>query len=150
MFYQMHEGYIKLDDSWKDQSMNVLVSENSQIKGLNFVVSRDRMPLGMKFEDYIYQQKKNFENELYKFKLVEESKGVIDDQPAQFMEITWESQGRLLQQLMGVLHVTVRILSLTITIPGGGCNGEEKEAFFKIIKNFKFGIRPNSGEEYDK
>lgn len=120
MDYQMHEGRLTLDETWQDQSVNVLVPTQVAQKGVNLVVARDAMPAGMTLPDYLNQQKANFKKELSEFELTADSPGSVDHRPAHFLEFSWNNNGRLLQQMMVVVQDKDRILSLTGTIPGGG------------------------------
>src|SRR5262252_5060218 len=98
MVYQMQEGCLTLNDTWRDQSVNVLVPERVATQGVNLVVARDVLPLGMEFADYLTQQKITLEKELSEFKLTADAPGTVDGRPAHFLEFFWDKSGKLLQQ----------------------------------------------------
>ena len=140
LLYQMHEGYLSLEGDWQDQTSNVLVPQGMDTTGVNLVVSRDIMPMGMMFEDYMRQQKNNFRKELPGFVIEEDSAIEIDGTPARFLEFTWKYQGRKLRQVICVMHIEEKILSLTGSIPGGE-DEKARESLLNAIKSFKFGLR---------
>ncbi len=141
MFYQMHEGYLTLNGPWHDQSVNVFVPQYLEVKGANLVVARDTLPEGMEFPDYVNQQKNLFKQQLPEFKLIDAEEGVIDNQPAYYLEFTWINHGTSLCQIMGVTHIRERIVSLTASIPGE-MNPSTREQLLNVMKSFKFGAMP--------
>ncbi len=143
--YQMHEGYLSLEGDWQDQTSNVLVPQGMDTTGVNLVVSRDIMPMGMMFEDYMRQQKNNFRKELPGLDIEEDSAIEIDGTPARFLEFTWKYQARKLRQVICVMHIEEKILSLTGSIPGGE-DEKARESLLNAIKSFKFGLRSNETE----
>lgn len=138
MVYRMQEGYLTLDDSWHDQSVNVLVPERVATKGVNLVIARDRIPLGMSFADYLQQQKISFEKELTEYRLTADSPGNVDQMPAHFLEFSWNNGGKLLQQMMVIVQDNNRILSFTGTIPGNG-DADARKSLLAAMISFKFG-----------
>jgi hypothetical protein len=134
--YQMHEACLTLDNTWQDQSVNVLVPA-AAAKGVNLVVARDTMPLGMTFADYLEQQKAVFQKELTEFELMMDSPGTVDRRQAHFLEFSWKNNGNLLQQMIIVVQHKDRILSLTGTIPGGGDN-QTREFLLAAMTSLKF------------
>ena len=118
MVYQMQEACLTLDDTWQDQSVNVLIPTEVTTKGVSLVVARDVIPLGMTLAEYLEQQKATFEKELAEFKLVLDAPGSVDQRPAHFLEFSWNNNGKLLQQMVIVVQDNNRTLSLTGTIPG--------------------------------
>ena len=137
MVYQMQEGYLTLNDTWRDQSVNVLVPERVPIKGVNLVVARDIMPLGMAFADYISQQKLTFEKEMTEYKLTTDAPGAVDQRPAHFLEFSWDNSGKQLQQMMVVIQDKNHILSLTGTIPGS-IDEDARSSLLAAMISFKF------------
>jgi hypothetical protein len=138
MVYRMQEGYLTLDDTWRDQSVNVLVPERVATKGVNLVIARDTIPLGMSFADYLRQQKTTFEKELTEYQLTGDSPGKVDQMPAQFLEFSWNNGGKLLQQMMVIVQDDNRILSFTGTIPGNG-DADARNSLLAAMVSFKFG-----------
>jgi hypothetical protein len=141
MFYQMNEGYLPLSGVWQDQTINVLVPREPAIKGINMVCSRDLLPMGMKFADYLATQRMNFGKELPKYQALADAPDILDSRPAHFFEFTWNSQGGLLHQMMIVVCVDDKILSLTATVPGGMDEAMRKSKL-AFLKSFRFGAAP--------
>ena len=141
MFYQMHEGYLPLNGAWHDQSVNVLVPRESAVKGINLVASRDDLPMGTAFADYLVTQRKIFEKDLPKYHPLADAPDVLNDHPAHFFEFTWSSQGSPLHQMMLVVCLEGRILSLTATVPGS-MDAAIREKMLGTLKSFRFGAAP--------
>lgn len=139
MIYQMQEGYLTLEGEWQDQSMNVLVPEDMATKGVNLVVARDTMPMGVAFADYINQQKQVFVEELPGYTLLADTQGEIDGHVAHFFEHTWENEGKPVHQVMAVMFQENHVLNLTGTIPGG-IDHDTAEKLLFIMNGFRFGI----------
>ena len=137
MVYRMQEGCLTVDDTWQDQSVNVLVPKQVGTKGVNLVVARDTMPLGMTLADYLSQQKTNFEKELTEYKAMADSPGTVDQRPAHFLEFSWNNNGTPLQQMMVIVQDSDRILSFTGTIPGNGDN-DARSSLLAAMISFKF------------
>jgi hypothetical protein len=137
MVYQMQEGCLTLDRTWHDQSVNVLVPEGVATKGVNLVVARDTMPLGMTLTDYVAQQKITFEKELTEYRLMADSPGAVDQRSAHFLEFSWKNDGKLLQQMMVVILDNRHIVNLTGTIPGQG-DAEARSFLLAAMISFKF------------
>lgn len=143
MQYRMQEGCLTLDGEWQDKSVNVLVPQGLP-KGMNLVVSRDVLPLGMGLLDYLQQQKKVFRDELSAFRFRMEEPAEIDGRPATLLEFEWDNQGSLVHQLMAVVQEKERILSLTATAPGG-MDDSVREVMLAAIKSFTFAKDDEAG-----
>lgn len=143
MQYRMQEGCLTLDGEWQDKSVNVLVPQGLP-KGMNLVVSRDVLPLGMGLSDYLQQQKKVFRDELADFRFRMEETAEIDGLPASLLEFEWDNQGSLVHQLMAVVQEKERILSLTATAPGG-MDDAVREVMLAAIKSFTFANDDEAG-----
>lgn len=145
MHYQMNEGYLPLEGVWQDQTVNVLVPRESATKGINLVCSRDLLPMGTEFKDYLDTQRKNFQKELPKFSPLADDPDTLDERPAHFFEFTWNSHGGLLHQMMIVTCIEDRVFSLTATVPGG-MDEAMREKQLALLKSFRFGAAPGDPE----
>ena len=38
---------------WQDQSINVLMPKDARVQGTSLVIARDRLALGLTFQDYV-------------------------------------------------------------------------------------------------
>jgi hypothetical protein len=141
MFYQMHEGYLTLEGPWQDQSVNMLAPQHLTGKGVNLVVARDTMSVGMKFGDYLDRHKETFAEKLTGFKLITDIAAIIDRRPAHFLEFIWDNEGNPLHQMVCVIHDKERVVSLTASA-AGGMDEVTREGLLRAIKSFRFGIMP--------
>lgn len=64
MQYLINEGHFSLPGNWQDNTMNILTPVLSDIAGANLVVTREILPEGAEFSDYLAVQKKKFRTEL--------------------------------------------------------------------------------------
>jgi hypothetical protein len=145
MFYQMHEGYLTLEGPWQDRSVNMLAPQHLTGKGVNLVVARETMSLGMKFGDYLNRHKETFAETLTSFKLITDIAAIIDRQPAHFLEFIWDNEGDLLHQMVCVIQDKERVVSLTATATSG-MDDVTREELLKAIKSFRFGLMPAAPE----
>lgn len=140
MLYRIAEGVVTLADQWQDQSINVLLPTQSKVQGVNLVVARDQLPLGMAFRDYVIQQRHNFGSQLAGLEMIADAPGVVDEREAHFLEFTWRSDGKPVHQVMAmVLHDKGALLNFTGSIPGGN-EPSAREALVASITSFKFAV----------
>jgi hypothetical protein len=138
MVYRIAEGTLSLASEWQDQSINVLLPKDAKVQGVNLVISRDRLPLGMTFQDYIAQQRQTFAAQLADFDLVTDSAGQIDGREAQFMEMGWRTDGKLIHQVVAtVLGDANAVMTFTGSIPGGP-DDETRNQLIAAITSFRF------------
>lgn len=144
MIYQMQEGYFTLEGGeWQDRSINLLAAMHLPAKGANLTVTREPLPPGVEFADYIANQKKTIEKELSGFKSVADTPDSIDQTPAHYLEFNWNHQGNVTHQMVLVINVNGGILNLTATIPGG-LDETTHEALLCVMRGFRFGAVPPS------
>ncbi|EJV4023771.1 DcrB-related protein, partial [Salmonella enterica] len=56
MQYLINEGHFSLPGNWQDNTMNILTPVLSDIAGANLVVTREILPEGAEFSDYLAVQ----------------------------------------------------------------------------------------------
>lgn len=117
MSYVINEGILPLPGNWQDQSMNVLMPYLSDVQGVNLVVTRDMLPSGSVFSDYLSTQKKKFRQELPEFLLSFHQSCQIDGREAEYMEFSWKNQDVIVYQLALVIQNDCQVISLTYTSP---------------------------------
>lgn len=138
MAYRIDEGSLTSPTSWQDQSINVLMPRDAKVQGTSLVIARDRLALGLTFQDYVIQQRQNFAAQLAGFELIADTAGQIDGREAHFLEIAWRSDGKPIQQVVAmVLHREDAILNFTGSIPGGP-DAESRNALVAAITSFTF------------
>ncbi len=138
MAYRIDEGSLTSPTPWQDQSINVLMPRDAKVQGTSLVIARDRLALGLTFQDYVIQQRQNFAAQLAGFELIADPAGQIDGREAHFLEIAWRSDGKPIQQVVAmVLHREDAILNFTGSIPGGP-DAESRNALVAAITSFTF------------
>ena len=138
MAYRIDEGSLTSPTPWQDQSINVLMPRDAKVQGTSLVIARDRLALGLTFQDYVIQQRQNFAAQLAGFELIADTGGQIDGREAHFLEIAWRSDGKPIQQVVAmVLHREDAILNFTGSIPGGP-DAESRNALVAAITSFTF------------
>ncbi|WP_193754684.1 DcrB-related protein [Sphingomonas sanguinis] len=138
MAYRIDEGSLTSLTQWQDQSINVLMPRDAKVQGTSLVIARDRLALGLTFQDYVIQQRQNFAAQLAGFELIADTAGKIDGREAHFLEIAWRSDGKPIQQVVAmVLHREDAILNFTGSIPGGP-DVESRNALVAAITSFTF------------
>ena len=142
MLYQMQEGYLTLGEGdWQDRTVNMLAANHLPTKGANLVVTREPLPPGMGFADYVQHQKSILAKELNNFELVSDTPDIINEKAAHFLEFTWDNQGTVMHQMICVLHNQDNVLNLTVTVPGTMDEASRTE-LLSAMKSFKTGPAP--------
>jgi hypothetical protein len=120
MNYTIEEGQLRLDQSWQDQTVNVLIPQNSPVAGANLVISREQLPLGMTLSQRFNQQQTALSGQLPDFKLVLGQVVEKSDHVLHVMEFEWKKDGKNIYQLVAMrAHAGDRLLCFTATVPGG-------------------------------
>ena len=119
MLYQMQEGYLTLGEGdWQDRTVNMLAANHLPVKGTNLVVTREALPSGIAFADYIGTQKSELTKALSSFKLLADTPDLINEISAHFLEFNWDNQGTAMHQMILIIHDNGNVLNLTATVPG--------------------------------
>ena len=137
MIYTTNEGYFTLHGNWQDQSMNVLMPVLSDIQGVNLVLTRDILPAGSLFSDYMSTQKKKFRQELPDFTLSLQQSCQIDDREAEYLEFSWKNQDVTVYQIALVIQNETQVISLTYTSPKQ-MPDDNKEQMRHALLQFRF------------
>lgn len=146
MHYQMHEGYLTLTaGEWQDRSVNMLAANHLPISGTNLVITREPLPPGVGFVEYLANQKALLAKELAKFKLLADSPDTIDDLPAHFLEFSWDNQGVAMNQMIAIIHHNGCVLNLTATVPGL-IDEVTRTTMLAAMRSFKPGRAPLAQE----
>jgi hypothetical protein len=142
MTYQMQEGYLTLGEGdWQDRSVNMLAANHLPVRGTNIVITREPLPLGVTFADYLVNQKTILSKELTGFRLLSENPDSVNEFPAHFLDITWHNQGTAMRQLILVVDLGATVLNLTATVPGEPDETTRTE-LLATMKSFKPGPAP--------
>ncbi|BCI72854.1 hypothetical protein SPKIRA_36840 (plasmid) [Sphingomonas paucimobilis] len=137
MAYRIDEGSLGAPTVWQDQSINVLMPKDARVQGTSLVIARDRLALGLTFQDYVIQQRQSFAAQLAGFELIADTGGQIDGHEAHFGNDR-RSDGKPIHQVVAmVLHRDNAILNFTGSIPGGP-EPESRNALVAAITSFTF------------
>ncbi len=146
MIFQMQEGYLSLGEGeWKDTTVNMLGANHLPTKGTNLVVTREALPNGVGFADYVQHQKAILAKELNDFELLNDTPDMINGLPAHFLEFAWDNQGTAMHQMIYVLHNKENVLNLTATVPRV-MDKESRTELLSAMKSFKPGPVPTDQE----
>ena len=142
MIFQMQEGYLTFaQGAWQDRSVHMLAADHLPVKGTNMVVTREVLPAGVCFDNYVGNQKSFLAKELSSFTLIGDKADSIDALPAHYLEFTWKNQGTSMHQIVMVLDNDRSILNLTATVPGT-IDETTRDELYAVMKSFTPGSPP--------
>ncbi|CBJ40820.1 conserved hypothethical protein (plasmid) [Ralstonia solanacearum CMR15] len=116
--YQMQEGSMTLPADWIDKTMNVFVSAATGTEGVSFVVTRERLPWGMQFGEYVASELHKLARQVPGYEAVGGSETQVSGRAAHVHEYKWTNNGSPLQQLLTMVEHGKQVLMLTFTAPG--------------------------------
>jgi hypothetical protein len=146
MFYQIQEGHFTLEGEWRDRSVNMLAAQHLAVKGANLTITREPLPAGVEFDDYLSEQKVILIKELSGIRMHRDIADIQDGHPARYMEFSWDNQGNEMHQALLVVHHGGSVLNLTATMPGK-LDESVREALLIAMKSFRFGPAPVEDED---
>ena len=149
MIYQMQEGHLTLEGEWQDRSVNLLAAQHLAVKGANLTITREPLPPGVGFADYLSQQKRILAKELSELNMIADNADTQDESPAHYLEFDWSNQGSRLHQMLMVVHIEDSVLNMTATIPGE-LDEPTREALLAAMRSFRFGPAPVAEEDKPK
>ena len=142
MIFQMQEGYLTLaTGDWQDRSVNMLAANHLPVKGTNLVVTREALPEGVSFTDYLANQKSVLAKELPGFKLLTDSSDDMNGRPVHYLEVAWDNQGVTMQQMILVIDNNRSILNFTATMPGE-VDEQSCTELLAVMRSFRPGPAP--------
>ena len=89
--YRINEGSIDLPRDWQDRTINV-VSSNPAGPGVSLTITRDDMPWGMAFVEYVEDQAKQAAQALKDFRIDARRELAISGAPAIEIECRWTAK----------------------------------------------------------
>lgn len=116
--YQMHEGTLDLPVEWQDKTMNVFVSQATGTEGVSLVITRERMPWGMKFDEYVAGEVRKIAGKVPDYAAVSNGPGTVSGRTAHVHEFTWTNNGAAIHQQLTMVEYGQVVLMLTFTVPG--------------------------------
>ncbi len=125
MAYRMQEGELAIPAEWLDKSMNVFVSAATGTEGVSFVISREPLPWGMKFEEYAANEISKLARTVPDYNSIETTPASVSDRPAQTHEFKWTNNGAPIHQQLTMVEYGHIVLMGNVpqTVEGwdGGC-----------------------------
>lgn len=139
MQYLINEGHFTLPGNWHDSTMNILTPVLSEVAGANLVVTRENLPEGAEFSDYLAVQKKKFRTELKAMTFTAEEPCHVEERPAEYWEFSWNNNGITIQQLLLVMLNGRQVLTLTYSSTQA-LSDEDRKAMRRTLLHFRFGM----------
>jgi hypothetical protein len=119
--------------------MNILTPVLSDVAGANLVVTRENLPEGAEFSDYLAVQKKKFRTELKAMTFTVEEPCHVEERPAEYWEFSWNNNGITIQQLLLVMLNGRQVLTLTYSSTQALAE-EDRKAMQGALLHFRFGM----------
>lgn len=117
--YIFNEGSIDLPNDWKDQTINIVSSASAMQPGLTVSITRDTLPWGMGFAEYVEDQIGQIKDGLTDFKLLGKRNVVISRAAACEIECTWQSKQGAMHQIITTIQLEDnKALIVTASLPG--------------------------------
>lgn len=126
--FVFNEGSLDLPDTWQDQTVNLVSSPGSLEPGLTISITRDTMPWGMGFAEYVDDQVSQIEGTLADFRLLGRKPVTISRVAGFELECSWKArQGRIHQVITIVQIADNRAMVLTASHPGNMSPTQQQE-----------------------
>ena len=133
--YRINEGTIVLPESWQDRTI-IVVSSSLTGPGATLTITRDDMPWGMAFGEYVEDQGKQAAQALKNFEILGRRDLVIDQRAAIELECRWvAAQGRV-HQLITTVQDGTRVLVLTASV-GGEMSDNQKAEMRRVASTLR-------------
>lgn len=132
--YTFNEGSLTIPENWQDQSMNVFVLPDDS--GINLVINRAPVPVGMTKEEYMDQVILQFRQNLEQYKESSCTEVELSDEPAQLLDYNWKSPEGLMYQYTFLQIRNNFLLTFTYT-SSQPFTKNQKESLLNIIYSFK-------------
>jgi hypothetical protein len=116
--YQMHEGTLSLPAEWHDKTMNVFVSASTGTEGVSFVITREALPWGMRFDEYTTNEIQKLGKQAAGYESIDSIDVKVSGRAAHTHEFRWLNNGKPIHQLLTMVEYGRRVLMLTFTSPG--------------------------------
>lgn len=124
--YQLNEGSIDLPSTWKDQSVNIISSEGGANPSLSFTITREDIPWGMEFSEYVASEIEKASDALTDFEIQAQTSITVSGVEAVEIECTWKSNKGPMHQIITTVNGP-RALILTASQPGKMSDTQKNE-----------------------
>lgn len=117
--YHFNEGSLDLPESWIDQTINIVSSSGSLEPGLTITMTRDAIPWGMGFSEYVEDQIAQVTEALTDFALLGRKPVTAGRSAAYEIECRWKAKSGPMHQITTTVQLSDnRALVLTASHPG--------------------------------
>jgi hypothetical protein len=124
--YRINEGTIDLPREWTDRTINVVAS-NPSGPGASLTITRDDLPWGMDFDEYVADQAKQAAKALKGFEILDERQLSVNGAPAYEIESRWVARQGPIHQIITTVQTGRKILILTASVNGTMSDGQKAE-----------------------
>lgn len=124
--YRINEGTIDLPESWQDRSINV-ISSSLNGPSVTLTITRDDVPWGMGFGEYVEDQRKQAAQALKDFETLGTQELTINEHAAIEMECRWVAAQGKVHQLITTVQDGQKVLVLTASVGGVMSDGQKTE-----------------------
>lgn len=125
--YRMNEGSIDLPREWQDRTINVVSSGGGAAPGLSLTITRDDVPYGMSFDEYVADQLGQAGKSLKDFSVVGQRGLSVNGAEAVEVDCTWVSRQGPIHQIITTVRNGRRALVLTASVGGRMTDGQRAE-----------------------
>ena len=111
--YRLNEGLINILVNWLVQSMNVFTLPDDS--GINLVINRATIPIGVTEEEYLAQVISQFRTTLKAYRELTIEDITLSEHPAKLLEYQWETPEGVMYQLTVLQVYQQRLMTFTYT-----------------------------------
>ncbi|MDO5604900.1 MAG: DUF1795 domain-containing protein [Paracoccus sp. (in: a-proteobacteria)] len=134
----MNEATVELPPEWTDQSINIISSKAAMQQGLTLTITRDDLPFGMSFAEYLEDQVKEVGKLLVDYKLISRQQVTLDTIAAAEIECTWVAKQARMHQLIYMLPTpNGRAMVITASVPGRMTESQQTE-IRRLVQTIRF------------
>lgn len=136
--FHMNECSIQLPKEWNDQSINVVSSNSPMAPGLTVTITRDDLPFGMSFKEYLEDQVDQVSKSMIDFSMHGRKSVMLDGVEAAEIECSWLAKDVRLHQLIYMFPTPAgRAMVVTASMPGQ-MTGNQCAEVRRIVGTLKF------------
>lgn len=135
--YQINEGTIDLPSEWKDQTINVVSANGGGAPGLTYTITRDEVPWGMDFFEWVENEIGQAGEALTQFTVVSKTAMTIGGVDAVEIECTWRAKQGEMNQIITSVNGPKTAMVLTAS-QQGKLSEKQKEEVRRITKTLTF------------
>lgn len=132
--YRLNEGSINIPNNWQDQSMNVFILPDDS--GINLVINRAPVPVGMDGEEYYQEVIHQFQHNLKNYREISQEIVHLDEKPAYLLEYQWQTPEGIMYQctVMQICHNLLLTFTYTANNP---FTKKQRQALLEVIYSYE-------------